>query len=132
MQIPMTSKTKALIGIFTVAVVFLLGYIPASSQSRRLQRDLMTTQNRIADLEHQAVLAEARRLASLMLLETLRRNYGVASEYSSEYFNKVAELGLTDLLDSRDAVTTALAQADPSSLSTVQTLLERTNEITRN
>jgi hypothetical protein len=128
----MTSKTKALIGILILAVVFLIGYIPASLQSRRLQRDLMTTQDRVADLEPHGRVAAVRRLASLMLLETLRRNYGVASEYSSEYFDKARELGLTDLLDSRDPVTTALAQADPSSLSTIQTLFERTHEITRN
>jgi hypothetical protein len=40
----MTSRTKTLVGILIPAVVFLLGYLPATLQSRGFQRDLMTTQ----------------------------------------------------------------------------------------
>jgi hypothetical protein len=74
------------------------------------------------------------------LLETLRLNYGSAKEHSTRFFEAVrlAAEGapaakrqqLEELFGKRDAITAALAKADPASISEVQALYARTQEIT--
>jgi hypothetical protein len=84
----------------------------------------------------------ARDLAGMMLLEVLRQNYGIAKDYSSQYFEKLRETSEQvdnstlktspqELLNSRDMVTAALSKADPASASQLQAIFAKTQPVTK-
>src|SRR5688572_24844773 len=138
----MTTKTRLLLTLVLGAVVFLLGYIPQFVEKRAIRNELTAANERVTQLENQLKLAEVRDLSGLMLLETLRRNYGSASEHASRYFDKIREIAASEtpqgkskvgeLLNDRESVTTSLAQVDnPASISTIQMVFERTYELAR-
>ena len=138
----MTTKTRLLLTLVLGLAVFLLGYIPQFVEKRAIRNELTAANERVTQLENQLKLAEVRDLSGLMLLETLRRNYGSASEHASRYFDKIREIAASEtaqgksrvgeLMNNRDSVTTALAQVDnPSSISTIQMVFEQTYELTR-
>jgi hypothetical protein len=139
----MTTKSKLLLWIISVVIAFLLGLVPQYLQKERLRDELQTTNQRVLSGGLDSQMAEIRDLCGLMLLEVLRRNYGSANDYSSKYFEKVHQAmenpqnasrkkGLEEILGNRDAITAALAQADPATTSQVQALCARTYEVTRN
>lgn len=70
-------------------------------------------------------------------LEANLKNYGLASQYSSKYFDQVQTMMnetpspslqpfLQEVLAQRDAITGGLAQADPGALSAVQNMFHDT------
>jgi len=131
----MTAKQKTVIGLVILVLVFLLGFMPQYLEKRQLQRELAISIEKLK-------LSELRDLAGLMLLEGLRQNYGVARDYSSQYFDKLREISeqaenstlkaaLQELLSSRDAVTAALSKADPASASQLQAIFAKTQTATK-
>jgi hypothetical protein len=121
----------------------LLGYIPQYLKNRELQRLLEGPQKTIDALQLQVQMGELRDLASLMLLELSRQNYGLARDYSNQYYSKVADAAntvqdanlkksLQELAATRDSLATNLATANPASLATAQPIVLKTFEVTRN
>ena len=138
----MTTKNKILFTVALVGIAFLVGFTLQFLEARKARKELADANQRVMQLENRLRRAELRDLSGLMLLETMRRNYGSASDYSTRYFDKVREFPaaageqgqakVSELLSSRDSVNAALAEVDnPASLTTVQTLFERTHELTR-
>jgi hypothetical protein len=135
-------------GHFTLWVVllvggFLAGFIPQYLKGRELQKQLENPQKMIAALELQVQMSELRDLSSLMLLELSRQNYGLAREYSNQYYDRLNDVAnkvedsnlkkaLEELATSRDALTTSLATGSPTSLTESQPIVLRTFEVTRN
>src|ERR1051326_6116397 len=129
----MASKSKVLFWFIVVLSAFLLGLIPQAFQKQKLFSELSSVNERLLSTGRDLKMVELRDLCGLMLLEVLRRNYGSASNYSTQYFEKVRQAaseaqdparknGLEDLLHSRDSITAALAQGDPASASEIQAL----------
>lgn len=112
----MTRMQKIATALTVLALAFLLGFVPQYLQKRQAQRELAVSIEKLK-------LSELRDLAGLMLLESLRQNYGDARDYSSQYFDKLREISegvnnptlkmsLQKLLNDRDRVTAALSTAD--------------------
>ena len=131
----MTTKQKTLAGLVILVLVFLLGFLPQYVEKRQMQRELAISIEKLK-------LSELRDLAGLMLLEGLRQNYGVARDYSSQYFDKLRETSegvndstlktsLQELLSNRDTVTAVLSKADPASASQLQTIFANTQAATK-
>jgi hypothetical protein len=80
----MTTKQKTVTGLIILVLVFLLGFMPQYLEKRQMQRELAISIEKIK-------LSELRDLAGLMLQEALRQDYGVAGDYSSQYFVKLRE-----------------------------------------
>ena len=138
----MTTKAKIVLWLTLLIAAFLFGLVPQYLQKQQLRGELIAANERMGSVERNLKMAELRDLAGLMLLEVLRHNYGSAKDYSSSYFDKVRKAaenpqnesqkkGLEEILANQDSLTSALAQADPASLSQVQMLAARTYEITR-
>lgn len=138
----MTTKNKILFTVALTVIAFLVGFILQFLEAREARKGLDEANQRVMQLEGRLRLSELRDLSGLMLLETMRRNYGSATGYSTRYFDKVREITtaegqqgqtkVSELLNSRDSVNAALAQVDnPASLTTIQMLFERTHELTR-
>jgi len=131
----MTTKQKTVAGFTIVVLVFLLGFVPQYLEKRQIQSELTTSTEKLK-------MSELRDLAAMMLLEALRQNYGLARDYSSQYFDKLRETSeqaenstlktqLQELLDSRDTVTAALSKADPASASQLQEIFVKTQAATK-
>ena len=138
----MTTKNKILFTVSLTVIAFLVGFILQFLEAREAKNQLTEANQRLMQLENRVRLGELRDLSGLMLLETMRRNYGSATGYSTRYFDKVREIStaegqqgqtkVIELLSSRDSVNAALAEVDnPASLTTIQMLFERTHELTR-
>ena len=131
----MTAKQKTVTGLVTLVLVFLLGFVPQYLEKRRIQGELAISIEKLK-------MSELRDLAGMMLLEGLRQNYGIARDYSSQYFEKLRETSeqeenstlktsLQELLRSRDTVTASLSKADPASVSQLQTIFAKTQAATK-
>jgi hypothetical protein len=121
---------------------FLLGFIPQYLKNRDLQRLLETPQKTIEALQGQVQMSELRDLASLMLLELSRQNYGLARDYANQYYSKLSDVAdmvqdanlkksLLDLVATRESLATNLATANPASLTASQPIVLKTFEVTR-
>jgi hypothetical protein len=119
-----------LVWIGTVAIAFLAGYVPEHSQLRH-------NEAQIANLNFKMKLAQLRTLAGTLYLQTSERNYGLAAQTSSQFFDQLRNAVdqandprlkqvLMELSKSRDQITTGLANGDPAVLPNVADLLQET------
>ena len=131
----MTRMQKIATALTVLALAFLLGFVPQYLQKRQAQRELAVSIEKLK-------LSELRDLAGLMLLESLRQNYGVARDYSSQYFDKLREtsegvnnpalkISLQKLLNDRDTVTAALSKVEPASTSQLQEMFAEIQSVTK-
>jgi hypothetical protein len=105
---------------------FLAGFVPQRIEAGRLRDEAASCQERQR-------LAEVRELSALAYLEANRKNFGNAAQHVTDLFNRVRELqgrteqpqfggALDQMLQSRDAIMSALARADPESPALMQNL----------
>ena len=117
---------------------FLLGYLPVHSEIARLEtqnaqlrqndaafsRQTSELQQKNQKLQADLKVAELRGTAGLMSYRASQNNFGAAAELSTSFFNGVSDaIGATEdqalkenlqkILNQRDVVTAALAQANP-------------------
>jgi hypothetical protein len=138
----MTRRTKLIVALAVLAVVFLLGFGPQYGKARALRNEVGAGEARIVSLQWKLKLAELRDLMGLIYLEANQKNYGVARQHSTQFFTKARQLteetsdpGLTamlqDILQHRDDVTAGLAEGQPAILTTIEELLRKLYKNTR-
>ena len=121
---------------------FLLGFVPEYLKNRDLRLQLQNPQNTIDALKLQVQMGELRDAASLMLIEISRQNYGLARDYSTQFYGKVNDAidtvqgpelkkSLQELATTRDSLTANLSAANPASLTASQLIALKTFEVTR-
>jgi hypothetical protein len=136
-------KVHVSLWIILLVVGFLGGFVPEYLKNRELRRELENPQKTIDSLQFQVQMGELRDLASLMLVELSRQNYGLAKDYSTQYYSKLKDAiavvqdvnlkqSLDDLAKTQDSVTTGLAAANPTSFTGTLPIVSRTFEVTRN
>jgi len=105
----------------------LVGFIPQYLKARDLKRQVD-----VCNAAYQ--LAEVRRSAALTYVAATQLNYGTASVYAHRFFDQVRQLAgttsdpsgrsmLSDVLASRDKITTDLAKGDPQVVNELQPIL---------
>ena len=102
---------------------FLAGFIPQFRTASGLRDELRNRDERIQTLERDAALSRVRDAANLMYLELTRRNYGIAAQHATRFFDQIRVLindsppeardALDRLLRQRDAVTAGIASRIP-------------------
>ena len=121
---------------------FLLGFVPEYLKNRNLQAELQNPQKMIDGLKQQLQMSDLRDAASLMLLELSRQNYGLARDYSRQFYSKlndtietvqdpVLKKSLQDVAATRESITAELATANPTAFTTSQPVVLKTFEVTR-
>jgi len=119
-----------IIWVGTVGMAFLAGYVPKHS---KLRDDGV----QIANLNLKLRLAHLRTLAGTLYLQTSERNYGLAAQTSSQFFDQLRSFVeqvndtrlkqmLTELSKSQEQITAGLATGDPAVLPIVADLLQKT------
>jgi hypothetical protein len=130
----MRSK-QILIGIGVTAVAaFLLGFLPQYSSARQLRAEAAACQ----------VQLQANELAvsiGRVYLDTMLKNYGLAAQAATPFFDRLRNLSGQDAGDpelrqfvsaglaQRDAIVGGLAKGDPAVLTAIQDLFKRAVDI---
>jgi len=128
-------NNKTIVAAIAVIVAFLVGFVPQYVKVNRLESELRQSRQEAAG-------AELRDLIGFAYVQASQRNYGLAAETSSRFFNRVREVanqtqdanrrkGLEDLLTSRDSVTAALAKGDAAVMGDLQQLFVKARQVTR-
>ena len=138
----MNQKTLLIVGGGLVVAAFLLGFVPQYVKARDLDNQLGAARQQFNSEHEQIQMDELGLLCGYVYLETNLKNYGVAGQYSSRFFDRArAMMGqahdssrqdfLQEALSKRDSITAGLAKGDPSTMSAVQDLFQRALETTQ-
>ena len=128
-------KNKTIVVAIALITVFLVGFVPQYVKVNRLENELRQSRQEVAG-------AELRDLIGFAYVQASQKNYGLAAETSSRFFNRVREVanqtqdanrrkGLEDLLALRDSVTAALAKGDAAVMGDLQQLFVKARQVTR-
>jgi len=134
-------RNKWLLAAALLVVAFLSGFVPQYLKSTRAAANVEARDKQIKRLQEEATLSRLRDLASLLYLETSRKNYGIASQRASTLFDLIRSIidsgsdaalkdGLRSILAQRDEIVSKLAKADPGVEKDVQDLLDRLYQLT--
>jgi hypothetical protein len=126
-------NTIILVAILLVAS-FLAGFLPTYAKLLGLQKEL-----RAAQQENESL--ELRDTASLLYLQAIQKDFGLAADTSTRFFNRVQEVAgqtsdtgdralLEELLVHRDRITSELARGTPEASSELHALVVSTRAAT--
>jgi hypothetical protein len=126
---------KFIVGTIALFAFFLIGFVPPFVKANRLENELRQSRQDGAG-------AELRDLIGLAYVQGNQKNYGLATETTSRFFNRAREVAnqtqdasrrkaLEDLLSSRDKVTAELAKGDAAVTGDLQQLFIQTRQATR-
>jgi hypothetical protein len=138
----MSGKTTVIIAGLLILAAFLLGFIPQYQKSRDLESKLNSTRHELASASIKMAGDQLDLLIGYVYLETSQKNYGLASDASTRFFNRVRTMAgqpsdanrqkfLQAALSKRDAITGGLAKGDPGTLGPVQELFQSALETTQ-
>ena len=128
-------KNKTILAAIVLIAVFLVGFVPQYVKVKRLENELRQSRQEAAG-------ADLRDLIGFAYVQASQKNYGLAAETSSRFFNRVRKVanqtqdanrrkGLEDLLALRDSVTAALAKGDAVVMGDLQQLFVKARQVTR-
>ncbi len=120
----------AVAAVLAIVVAYLAGYLPQRGQRVAAEQRAEQLDGRLATAEARVRMAEVLGRSLAVKEAAMRNDFGRAGELASPFFDGVrAEVaatpddalraGLNDVLARRDAVTSALARADPASAGTL-------------
>lgn len=128
-------KNRIIVAAVLLVVVFLVGFVPSYVKANRLE-------NELREARREQSLAQLRDLACLAYFQAIQKDYGLAANTSTRFFNRTGEAAnqasdasarkqLEDLLRFRDQITAELAKGDPGVLNDLQSLFVKTRQATR-
>ena len=130
----MKMKNRLILWFLLLAVGFAVGFIPQFRIRLRLESQVEELKASEESMQHVGQIIGLRDSISLAYLEVTRLNYGNAAEYAARFFDLAQELAagsggpalkpaLDEILNTRDAVTAALAKGDATSVEQLRSLL---------
>ncbi len=139
----MNWKTRLIVGGVLIVAAFLLGFVPQYRKGRALDNQLGAIRQQLNVEREKSQMDELGLLSGRVYLETNLKNYGLASQYATKFFDGVQAMMsqepdsnrrsfLQETLAQRDAVTGGLAQGDPGTSSAVQDLFQRALQAAEN
>lgn len=131
----MNRKTLAIAGGALVVAAFLLGFVPQYLKNRDLHNQLGALRQQLDSEREKSQMDELALLCGYAYLETNLKNYGLASQYSTKFFDRVRAMTiqapdsgrqafLQAALAQRDLVIGGLAKGDSGTVSAVQDLFQ--------
>lgn len=135
----MNQKTLWLAGLSLLVAGFLVGFLPQYLKARDLQQQLDAVRRDVTTGNEKMQRQELGLLIGQVYMETNRKNFGLASQYSTRFFDRARAMAsqtsdpnwqslLQSLLARRDAITGGLAKADPGTVEAVQALFRQVLE----
>ena len=131
----MNRKTLLIVGGSLAVVFFLLGFVPQYRKVKDLEDQLDATRQELKLEQSKLQMADLSLLIGRVYLEANLKNFGLAGQYSTKFFDRVRTMAgpetdpnrkafLQEALAARDTVTAGLAKGDPSTLPAVQDLFQ--------
>ena len=128
-------KNKVIVIALALVVVFLLGFVPQYMKASRLESEL--AQSRVASAG-----SDLRDWIGLAYLQANQKNYGLAADSMTRFFNRAREVAaqsqdatrrkaIEDLLSPRDKITAEMAKGDAAALGDLQDLFLKTRAATQ-
>jgi hypothetical protein len=138
----MNRKAILIVGGALVLAACLLGFVPQFLKAKDLDNQLGAARRQLNWERERSQMDQVGLLCGYIYLETNLKNYGLASQYSTQFFDRVRVMMgqqpgsnqrafLQTALAKRDLVTAGLAKGDPGTLSAVQDLFYSALESTR-
>jgi hypothetical protein len=132
-------KNKLIVWAVLPAAGFLAGFVPQFAKCSRMETELRRTRQELVACGERLRLSAHRDLAAQVYLEGARRNYGLAAEAASRFFQGLRQHAgetpdadlkrrLEEVLRLRDTVTAGLARAEPAVMASLEQLLAETRE----
>jgi hypothetical protein len=129
----MNRKTILIVGGALVLAAFLLGFVPQYLKTRDVDNQLGAVRQQLNSEREKSQMEALGLLCGYIYLETNLKNYGLASQHSTQFFDRVRVMTgqqsdsnwqafLQAALAKRDLITGGLAKGDPATLSEVQDL----------
>jgi hypothetical protein len=118
---------------------FLLGFVPQYRAASGLRSDLRAARDEATALRFKAELAELRGLLGLTYLESNAKNYGIARQYSTQFFTRAGEIAagtsdeglralLAEVSTQRDDITAGFAEGQGAVQVNIEMLTRRLYE----
>jgi hypothetical protein len=137
----MSQKTMVIVAGLLVVTALLLGFVPQYLKSRDLEQQLNSTRQELALQGVKLQGDELDLLIGYVYLQTNLKNYGLAGQSSTKFFDRVRAMQgqvsdpnrqkfLQAALSKRDAVIAGFAKGDPATAATVQQLFQGALETT--
>jgi hypothetical protein len=128
-------NNKTIVTAVLLIAAFLVGFVPQYFKANRLENELRQSRQEAAG-------AELRDLIGFAYVQASQKNYGLAAETSSRFFNRVREVAnqtqdanrrkaLEELLALRDSVTAELAKGDAAVMGDLLQLFAKARPATR-
>jgi hypothetical protein len=138
----MNQKTLLIVGGSLVVAAFVLGFVPQYVKARDLTDQLGAERLQVKSEHEKSQMDELGLLCGYVYLQANLKNYGLAGQYSTKFFNRVRAMNgqapdasrqafLQSALAKRDSITEGLAKGDPSILGALQDLFQSTLETTQ-
>jgi hypothetical protein len=136
----MNRKTLLIAGGALVVAAFLLGFVPQYLKSRDLDNQLGALRQQLNSEREKSQMDQLALLCGYAYLETNLKNYGLASQYSTKFFDRVRAMTIQTpdsarqaflrvALAQRDLVIGGLAKGDSGTVSAVQDLFQSSLEM---
>ena len=137
-----TLKITGIVGVVALVLGYLVGFLPERGRRVAAESQVASHQAEVASIRQELSSVEGRIRVGVLLGRALMikdlaagSDYGRAQQVSSEFFDAIRSEAtatedaarravLTSVLSRRDAVTAALAKAEPAVMSTL-TMVER-------
>ena len=115
---------------------FLTGFILQYARLQRVQEELSASAKQLVSRQSSEQLSQLRVTATMMYLEAVLKNYGLAGQHAKEFFDQAQRIVsgtedialrnlLRDTLATRDQITGDLAKGDASVPSEIQPILSK-------
>jgi hypothetical protein len=138
----MNRKTLLIVGGSLVVAAFLLGFVPQYLKARDLANQLGAERQQLNSERDKSQMDELGLLCGYVYLQTSLKNYGLAGQYSTKFFDRVRAMNgqasdsnrqafLQLALAKRDSITQGLAKGDPSIVGALQDLFQSTLQTTQ-
>jgi hypothetical protein len=129
-------QRKFIVWFVLLMAGFLAGFIPPYAKLKRVQQERSAAIEQLGPCRTSEQLSQLRDTATMMYLQAVQKNYGVAGVYSKQFFDQAQRMAsstedpavrnlLRDTLATRDQITGDLAKGDAASLSEIQAVLFR-------
>lgn len=139
----MNRQTWLIVGGVLLLAAFLVGFIPEYMRAGNLASQLEAAQQQNTQLQGRVQMDELGLLAGRVYLDANQKNFGLASQSSSGFFDRARQMAdqvtdpakkqfLQKALAERDEVTAGLAKADPATILKLQDLFQSAIEASRN
>ena len=130
---------KLILWLVLLLIGFLAGFIPQYTRAQQARSQLQTVKQQLSTCQLGNRLAQLRDNAALTYLEATRKNYGLAAEHSSRFFDQARQVAdqttdatlrssLEQLLSTRDTITSELAKGIPDVVPQLEALLMKAEQ----